>query len=440
MFLTVLILLVPLASGGDRPIMVTILVGAYAFIIVMLYQIHLNYFKPTNQITAVLQELIKGNYSVRAYEKTHYNVDKLGYAVNKLAFNLQNLNRQDKMHSRQLLTVIDHMESGIMLLDTQGYVQLINRKFTDLFDKTEDEANNQLYYHVLKQKKIYHSAQKVFLYEETIRNSIILEKDGQTLYIEIVAVPFFNESKELRGLVFVFHDITELKHVEQIRKDFVANVSHELKTPITSIKGFAETMLDDEIGDRSLQEKFLTIIYKESDRLQALIHDLLQLSKLERDEFDIELRRVDLSPLIEDSVTMVNDQAEKKGIHLILKVDNNLSLIGDEARLKQVMLNLLYNGINYTKENGTVMITAKRSNQWIEISVEDNGIGISREAIDRIFERFYRVDKARSRDTGGTGLGLAIVKHIVEAHKGSIEVESELNVGSTFKILLPAHK
>lgn len=435
-----LFILVPLASGGDQPIVVTILIGAYAVIVVLLYQIYQNYFKPISKITIVLQELIKGNYSARAHEKTHYGAENLSYAVNKLAFNLQNLNRQDKMHSRQLHTVIDNMESGIMLLDTNGYVQLVNRKFTDLFDKTEGEVNNQLYYNVLKQKKIYHSVQEVFLYEETIKNSITLKKNGQTLYIEIVAVPFFNESNELRGLVFVFHDITELKHIEQVRKDFVANVSHELKTPITSIKGFAETMLDDEIGDRSLQQKFLTIIYKESDRLQTLIHDLLELSKLERDEFDIELRKIDLSTLIEDSVTMVNDQAEKKGIHLMLRVTKDLSLMGDEARLKQVILNLLYNAINYSRDHGVVIITARPSNQWIEILVEDNGIGIQKEVIDRIFERFYRVDKARSRDTGGTGLGLAIVKHIVEAHKGVIEVESELNAGSTFRILLPIHK
>src|SRR5690625_1729652 len=196
-----------------------------------------------------------------------------------------------------------------MLLDTKGYVQLVNRKFTDLFDNTADEVKGKLYYQALNQEKIHKAVQDVFLYEEKLKDSVVLKKDNHKINLEIVAVPFFNENKGIRGFVFVFHDITELKQVEQIRKDFVANVSHELKTPITSIKGFAETMLDDELIDPVTIKQFLTIIYQESDRLQALIHDLLELTNLERDEFALVLKQVNISTLIQDSITIVKDQA-----------------------------------------------------------------------------------------------------------------------------------
>ncbi|WP_041450109.1 two-component system histidine kinase PnpS [Amphibacillus xylanus] len=437
LFLSLLYVFVPLVQGSDRIIVVLALIGAHAVIFILIYQIYLTYLKPNEQIKVVLDELIKGNYSARAYEKSHHGIDRLGYAVNKLAFNLQNLNRQDKMHSRQLHTVIDNMESGIMLLDTQGYVQLINRKFTNLFDLTEQEVKNKLYYHVLTHDSIYQAVQDAFLYEDTIKNSITLTKGNAKIYIEIVAVPFFNESRELRGLVFVFHDISELKQVEQIRKDFVANVSHELKTPVTSIKGFAETMLDDDSIDPEMLRKFLTIIYKESDRLQSLIHDLLELSKLERDEFKINLNRINFSSIVRESVTIVKDMANKRNVELILDVNDDLNLTGDEQRLKQVILNLLYNAISYSKKDGKVHVSAYKNQQWLTLTVKDNGIGIPESLIGRIFERFYRVDQGRSRETGGTGLGLAIVKHIVEAHDGFIEVDSQYGVGSTFTINLP---
>ena len=426
-------------SGADQWIMATILIGAYTIIFLLLYQIYIIHLKPIDQIKSVLQELIKGNYSARVYEKSHYGTDKLGYAVNKLAFNLQHLNRQEKMHSRQLRTVIDSMESGIMLLDTKCYVQLVNQKLAKFFNKPVDEMYNQLYYHVTNEKKFHKTVQEGFLYEETIKNSMTLTSNQQKIYLEIIAVPFFNETRDLRGLVLVFHDITELKRVEQMRKDFVANVSHELKTPITSIKGFAETLLEDDHTDPLIQQKFLNIIYKESDRLQGLIHDLLELSKLERDEFDIELKKVNLTQLIQDSMAIVNNRAKKRDIELKTNVPDDLFLIGDDSRLKQVLLNLLHNAINYSQDNGIVIVTAKRMKQWVVISIEDNGLGIPADVVDRIFERFYRVNRDRSRDTGGTGLGLAIVKHIVEAHQGFIEVESELDVGSTFKIYLPIH-
>ncbi|MBM7541894.1 two-component system histidine kinase PnpS [Amphibacillus cookii] len=437
LFLALLALIVPLTSGGDRAIAAMILIGSYAVIIVLFYQIYLNYVKPVKGITAILNELIKGNYKVRAQESFHHDTGRLAYSVNRLARNLQDLNRQEKMHDRQLRTVIDNMESGIMLIDEQGYVHLVNRKFTEQFGKSVADYHDKLYYEVIDRRKIHQTVQEAFLYEQTVKESITLEHDSKKSYIEIVGAPFFNEKHDLRGVVLVFHDITDLKRVEQMRKDFVANVSHELKTPITSIKGFAETILDDDATDATVQRKFLTIIYNESDRLQALIHDLLELSKLEKEEMKLKLSKVNIVNLIEESIDIVRGQAEKKAITLNFKFDEDLILTGDAARLKQVILNLLYNAINYTPNDGAIYIEAKKINHACEVAIKDNGIGIPRSMLNRIFERFYRVDKARSRNTGGTGLGLAIVKHIVEAHHGSIHVKSELNKGSRFSVRLP---
>lgn len=436
-FLLMSVLLLPLVEGSDRVVVILILVGSYFVFCVILYQLFINYIKPVKSATKVMDELVKGNYQVRAYEDYNRDVGTLANSINQLARNLQDLNRLEKLQGRQLRTVIDNMESAVMLIDEQGYVNLVNRKFIELFGRTESSYNRKLYYDVMEQEKVYLAVQEAFLYEQKVKDAIMLEAIEEKRYIEFVGAPIFNEVKDLRGVVLVFHDITDLKKVEQMRKDFVANVSHELKTPITSIKGFAETILDEEMEDPSIQKKFIQIIYNESARLQALVHDLLELSKLEKEELHLKIKKIPITELVEGITELAESQAVKKSITFSTNIEEGITLFGDPERLKQVIANLLYNAINYTPNEGKVILTVKQQDGRVEISVADNGIGIPKEQCSRIFERFYRVDPARSRNTGGTGLGLAIVKHIVEAHDGSIQVESELNKGSTFTVLLP---
>jgi two-component system phosphate regulon sensor histidine kinase PhoR len=234
----------------------------------------------------------------------------------------------------------------------------------------------------------------------------------------------------------VFHDITELKRLEQMRKDFLANVSHELKTPITSIKGFSETLLDGAMEDRKLREYFLTIILKESDRMQNLIADLLDLSKIEQQGFKLQMGNVNLKMLLEEIEVMLRGKAANKTIDLQLQAAQDVTIPGDPHRMKQIFLNLISNAIVYTPAGGRVVVSLETSHHWVSVKVSDTGIGIEKAEIPRIFERFYRVDKARSRNTGGTGLGLSIVKHLVEAHRGLITVESDVGVGTTFTVML----
>lgn len=436
-FLSTALLILPLVEGSDRVVVLLTLIGVFFVFGVILYQLFLNYIKPLRAATSVMEQLVKGNYKIRAYENFSHDAGSLANSINQLARNLQDLNRQEKMQGRQLRTVIDNMESAVMLLDEKGYVHLVNRKFITLFGETESSYIGNLYYDVMKQEKVYQAVQEAFLYEQNVKDSITLGSLSERRYVEIVGAPIFTESKDLRGVVLVFHDITDLKRVEQMRKDFVANVSHELKTPITSIKGFAETMLDEQMDDPQIQNKFLRIIYNESDRLQALVHDLLELSKLEKEEMKLRMKKVQITHILDDIIAIIEAQANKKAIAFHVKIDQNIMIYVDPDRLKQVVANLLYNAINYTPNNGQVTLTVKEENGLVEISVEDDGMGIPSEMCDRIFERFYRVDKARSRNTGGTGLGLAIVKHIVEAHDGSIKVESIEEQGSKFTVFLP---
>lgn len=222
-----------------------------------------------------------------------------------------------------------------------------------------------------------------------------------------------------------------------MRKDFVANVSHELKTPITSIKGFAETLLDGAGEDPATRKQFLNIIFDESKRIQLLIEDLLILSRLEKDEFTLSINEVSVGALEDEIMPVVEQRAAEKEITVTTNIDRMISFYADGEKLKQVILNLLMNAISYTPERGSISLDVSKTADYVQFKVADSGIGIGKDYLPRIFERFYRVDKARSRDTGGTGLGLAIVKHIVEVHNGEITVDSELEKGTTFTVCIP---
>ncbi|HET8720919.1 MAG TPA: ATP-binding protein, partial [Nitrospira sp.] len=249
--------------------------------------------------------------------------------------------------------------------------------------------------------------------------------------------------------VLVFHDVTELRRLEHIRKDFVANVSHELRTPLTSIKGYVEALLDGGKDDPETSVRFLDIILKQSDRLNLILEDLLQLSKIESGQVQFKQERLDIGSVVERTIAMIKPLADKKQHRLHAEVEPHLPLlIGDQERLVQVLANPLDNAIKYTPEGGLVTVSARKipvsgrtavgPHEGIELTVTDTGIGIPEQDRPRVFERFYRVDKARSRELGGTGLGLAIVKHIVEGHGGHIRVEGNVPNGSRFVVRLPA--
>ena len=412
--------------------------GTSFFIILLLgVRITTQYTRPIDSATKVAIELAKGNYKARTFEEHHDETGMLSQSINILARNLQDITKAQEMQQDRLRTIIDSMGSGLILIDGRGYINLVNQTYKETFHVDSVNYLYRLYYEAFEHKEIISLVEEIFMTEVKVRKQILLPLKLERKHFEVYGAPIIGMNNEWKGIVLVFHDITEIKKLEQMRKDFVANVSHELKTPITSIKGFSETLLDGAMNDKNTLEHFLSIILKESDRLQSLIQDLLDLSKMEKQGFPLHTQILDIHELLEEVVVMLSGKASNKDIQLTLeKKDKPLYLRADSARLKQIFINLVNNALAYTSNNGKVSVIVKEDREHIVVEVSDSGIGISEEELPRIFERFYRVDKARSRNSGGTGLGLAIVKHLVEVHHGTVSVRSKVNEGTTFIVKL----
>lgn len=419
-------------------ILIAALFFVYFSMTILLLFIVETYIKPMADVSKAIDQLLEGNYYTRVQGVRKGTVGELSYKINSLARHLSEISLQEQIQSEQLYTVIENSESGLVLIDEKGYIHLVNRKFVSMFGKSPKDYIGYLYYEVINNEQIHQTVQETFLSEERVKDVVTMEhSSGLKTYLEIIAAPIFDEISMLKGVVLVIYDITELKQVEAMRKDFVANVSHELKTPVTSIRGFAETLLDGAHEDPETRKNFLEIIFKESKRIQLLVDDLLVLSKIEKDEPQLLITKINLATLLQEILPIFEQRAAQKNLKLEIELNEDLFFEADEDKVKQILINLFMNAINYTPENGTVSLCLKEVDDYVLLKVSDTGVGIEKELLPRIFERFYRVDKDRSRTTGGTGLGLAIVKHIVEAHNGKIEVSSEVNKGSTFSVYLP---
>ncbi len=321
--------------------------------------------------------------------------------------------------------LLETTDDAVLLADAEGRILLSNSVAASLFGAA---SGSTLLAHTL-------SAELEDLYRTAIRRQACVEREvglnqpaSRTLYVRVTPVA---DGEWL----LVLRDLTELRRLERVRRDFVANVSHELRTPLTSIKAMAETLLDGARTDEAVAGRFLQTIIRESDRLVRLSTDLLDLSRVEAR--DVEKAPIDLTPLVTDIASRLASQAEKADITLTNTIRLPLVVAADRDEMAQVLVNLLDNAIAYTPRGGAVTLSAQETPDAVTVSVSDTGIGILSHDIPRLFERFYRADKARSRASGGTGLGLSIVKHIVENHGGTVGVESEYNRGSVFSFTLP---
>ncbi|MDG3074513.1 two-component system histidine kinase PnpS [Bacillus halotolerans] len=410
-----------------------------AFIIIVFFYSNMTsrYKRSIEAATNMATELSKGNYDARTYGGYIRRSDKLGRAMNSLAVDLMEMTRTQEMQRDRLLTVIENIGSGLIMIDGRGFINLVNRSYAKQFHVNPNQMLRRLYHDAFEHEEVIQLVEEIFMTETKKCKLLRLPIKIERRYFEVDGVPIMGPDDEWKGIVLVFHDMTETKKLEQMRKDFVANVSHELKTPITSIKGFTETLLDGAMEDKEALSEFLSIILKESKRLQSLVQDLLDLSKIEQQNFTLSIETFDAAKMLADIETLLKHKATERGISLQLNVPKDpLYVAGDPYRLKQVFLNLVNNALTYTPEKGSVAINVKPGETEIQIEVSDTGIGIQKEEIPRIFERFYRVDKDRSRNSGGTGLGLAIVKHLIEAHEGKIDVTSEPGRGTVFTVTL----
>ena len=403
--------------------------------------------KSIEDITAFSKEVSAGNFRTRLFLKEKGELGELGKNISDMAQVIHNRLRQSEEEKQKIEAILKNMSDGLMLTDTRGTILMTNNALKNLF-KVEAGIEGKTLMEGLRNAALMEMIESVVETEEKIFRETEVSYPKE-LYLVVAASPFYtyNPKKELSGVVLTFHDITRLKKLEEIRKDFVANVSHEIKTPITAIKGFTETLLDGALDDRENAQKFLKTIKHHSERLNSLVSDLLTLSRIELGDIEIEKTLVNFEEIVDTVFATLREKANSKGLTLSKQLETSLTKIhADRDRLIQILLNLVDNGIKYTEQGGvTIRITREKYIDQNEqekkvnaISVEDTGIGIPRKNLGRLGERFYRVDRARSRALGGTGLGLAIVKHLVKAHEWQIEFESTEGIGTAVRILFPA--
>ena len=336
----------------------------------------------------------------------------------------------------QQQALFNSMVEGVLLLDSRERVRLVNQALENLFGLTDDIRGRSMM-EALRLHELQELVNRVRTEGQV--PGFELELPGlDKRCVQVNATALLDRAGTQQGTILVFHDLTRLKQLENTRQEFVANVSHELRTPLSMIKGYVETLIHGAKDDPKVATRFLQTIEKHADRLTYLIEDLLTISRLESGRIVMNRQRVELRPVVDDVLNDLKSRAGDKNVVLENQVPEEIVVRADADRIQQVLFNLVDNAIKYGRPAGRVWIQARlAAEQLIEVSVCDNGPGIPPEAIDRVFERFYRVDKARSREQGGTGLGLSIVKHIVQYHGGTVWAESELERGTTFSFTLP---
>jgi two-component system, OmpR family, phosphate regulon sensor histidine kinase PhoR len=332
--------------------------------------------------------------------------------------------------------VFNSMTEGLLLLDHTGRIQLVNHAFERLFNLC-GEIRGQTILEALRSLPLHDLVDEIRELGQILNHE--LEPPGSSRRVlEVNGSALHDRQGQPQGVILVFHDLTRIQQLENTRKEFVANVSHELRTPLSMIKGYVETLLTGAKDDPETATRFLQTIRKHSDRLAFLIEDLLTIARLESGRSTLNLERFQLRPLVDEVFADLQSRAAEKSIHLENQLPADSEARADADRVQQVLFNLVDNAIKYGPVNGHVRITADRNDQGLlQISVKSDGAGIPAEARERIFERFYRLDRSRSREEGGTGLGLAIVKHIVQSHGGEVWVQSEPGQGATFFFTLP---
>ncbi|MUT65836.1 two-component system histidine kinase PnpS [Paenibacillus sp. NEAU-GSW1] len=409
----------------------------FVFAALISYRIALSLTRPLEKITSVAKQIKNMDYHARVTGLGKGEIGELGNAINAMADSLEVQMTRIRENESQLESVLDNMINGVVMIEETGKIVLISRRAEEILGFSSRELVGRHFAEAKQQYELSQMIQEGLTVREHIREEINFYFPEERL-LELHLVPIFHEGNEFGGVLLVLQDVTAIRRLERMRSEFVANVSHELKTPIAAVKGFAETLLGGVVKDEETAKSFLQIIFDESDRLNRLIGDILELSKIESRRVPLYFSPIEMDTFVQKTITMLETEAAKKSIKLEVNAEAGLYVEADEDRLRQIMMNLLANGINYTPEGGKVQLTVEGIDEdHIRIKISDTGIGIPKKDLPRIFERFYRVDKARSRSSGGTGLGLSIVKHLVELHKGTIAVTSTVGVGSTFIIELP---
>ncbi|GAB6193123.1 sensor histidine kinase [Desulfocastanea catecholica] len=405
-----------------------------------------NISKPLEQMTKSAERFSRGDFSERmlpmARKTASLEVITLASSMDRMAELLDEKIQAIVTHRNQLETVFSSMVEAVIAIDTEERVISLNDAAAQLFDVDRKTAPGRIVQQIVRNVNLQRQISHTLASKECLEEEIVFHDLDGDRFLQTNIVTLSNGVGENVGVLVVMNDVTKLRRLENVRRDFVANVSHELRTPITSIRGYVETLLDGALDIREDAERFLHIVLRQSERLTTIIDDLLVLSRIEEDsrQDQIRLKKGLLRPVIESAIQTCQLKADEAGVKMVIDCADNIQVEMNTTLLEQALVNLLINGITYSKQGDTVTVAGVVSDNdqddTVRIVVRDTGCGIAKKHLPRLFERFYRSDKARSRTVGGTGLGLAIVKHIAQAHNGKIEVASEEGKGSAFTLIV----
>ena len=387
---------------------------------------------PVEKLTDQAARIAAGDFTSSAQIQSEDEIGILSDTFDEMSAQLETTLRQVEEERNKLDTLFQHMADGMVAFDSDGMLLQFNAAAEEMLDRKLDES--------LRYTDVFPEVQ--------VRQEDVA-LDGRTIEIDYAAGPRFLKiyfapirlGAEGKGLMAVLHDVTEQRKLDDSRREFVANVSHELRTPLTNVRGYAETLMSADDIDRDIQMRFLGVISSEADRMTRIVKDLLTLTRLDYNRMEMHMQRMDLRELGQKAAAAMEGQAKSQGLTLTCDLPAEMPAVtGDPERIQQVIINIITNAIKYNKPQGSIAITGGVEAEQVFLRVEDTGIGVPKADLERLFERFYRVDKARSRESGGTGLGLAIAKQIVETHGGRIGFDSEYGKGSIVTLYLPRAK
>lgn len=389
------------------------------------------------RLNEMVQRFAEDNLIPTVFINADHELGELNQSLREMAENLDSHLKEAVRKREQMETILTSMFEGVLAFDPTGRLLLMNKTAEEMLNLPVNQAVNHYFLEIIRNHEIADLLKQGLANGKRQVRELRLSPENQEYYM-VYITPIISKNAKPQGAIMVLRNVTKMRRLEQMRSDFVANVSHELRTPLTSIKGYVETLLDGAIENREVAQGFLETIDTETDRLNRLISDLLYLSELESGRMGVAKQEINSGEFLEKVFELLKPVAEGKKIIFEKDIHKGAAKIRiNWDMMEQVMINLLENAIKFSYSEGVVRVEISPYEQGVAIRVIDRGIGIPAENLPRIFERFYRIDKARSREMGGTGLGLSIVKHIVSRHRGQIQVESEENQGTTVTILLP---
>lgn len=395
--------------------------------------------KPLAEVTDVARRIAAGDTSAKVLPSRRDEIGDLIRAFNQMVETQREIIDGLNEDQEQFSTVLDHMADGVLITDNLGYVSLINPAALRLLQTKPDQTLNRPFAAVVRHHHLIELWQRC---RTQNREQIEAVEIGSNLFLQVVVTPF--QRYGAAGYLVILQDLTQVRRLQTMRRDFISNLSHELRSPLASLRAVVETLQDGALKDPPAAERFLERAEREVDTMTQMVEELTELSQIESGQVRLRLERITLAELVDVPLERLRSQAERGNLALCVDIPADLPpAMVDRERIQQVITNLLHNAVKFTPPGGTITLTAREESRAashtseIVVEVQDTGIGISRQDLPRVFERFYKSDRARTRGRGGTGLGLAIARHIVEAHGGRIWIQSKESKGSTFFFTLP---